>query len=328
MSGYLTSGPVSITADRVNIATVEGTDANGFDVTDSDPATVNYLFADVAIEKSGPDVIDTTTCGDPCQFDYTLAVTNLGNTTAVNVTVEDTAPDGIDFVSATSSKGTCTTTADQVECSLGDLAADEVVTITITAQVEDGFVGSTTNEACVETDTFDADETNNCDDQTTRITAGATRTIGYWGTHPEALEFCLESEDINLGFTTVETVKDALAVLRSNIARCPDGDKRSRLGKARLQAGRQVLALTCNERVLGTSCGLDIAGFVEILAENDAHDIIQVGSEADECNNSGSDIPDEVLEPFSPANPKYPFEPSREGCDGVDGSLPRGKAKK
>jgi uncharacterized repeat protein (TIGR01451 family) len=329
-SGYLTSGPVLISANRVNLATVEGTDANGFGVNDSDPATVNYKFADVAIEKSGPDVIDTTTCGDPCQFDYTLTVTNLGNTTAVNVTVNDTAPDGIDFIGASSTKGVCGGDADSINCTLGDLAPGESVSITINAEVEDGFVGSTTNEACVATDTFDADETNNCDDQTTRITAGATRTIGYWKTHPEALEYCLDFEPIELGFTRVDDVEDALAVLKSNIAQCPDDlGKRSRLGKARLQAGRQVLALICNDRVLGTNCELDIDGFVGILGDDDAdvHDIIQVGSEADVCNNSGSDIPDEVLEDFSPANPKHPFEPSLEGCDGDGGGPPPRRQK-
>jgi uncharacterized repeat protein (TIGR01451 family) len=316
-SEYLTSGPEAITADRVNIGTVDGTDENGFGVTDDDPATVNYLYSDVAITKSGPDVIDTSTCGDPCQFAYTLTVTNLGNTTAVNVTVNDTAPNGIDFVpgSATTPQGSCTTTASQLVCNLGDLVNGGNVTIEITAQVEDGFVGFTTNEACVATTTYDSDSSNNCDDQTTRITAGATRTIGYWKTHPEALDYCLDFGPIELGFTTVEDVEEALAVLKSNIAQCPDdGGKRSSLGKAHLQAGRQVLALICNARVLGTSCGLDIDEFVDILAEDDAHAIIQVGSEADECNNSGSDIPDDVLAPFSPADPKYAFTPSEEGC--------------
>jgi len=74
---------------------------------------------------------------------YTITVTNNGPGVATEVSVSDTLPSGVSFVSATPSQGTCSGTS-TVTCSLGTLAnlATANVTLTVTPTVG-GIVGNT-----------------------------------------------------------------------------------------------------------------------------------------------------------------------------------------
>ena len=73
-----------------------------------------------------------------------------------------------------------------------------------------------TNEACANTDPvkLDPDLGNNCDDATTTISTGPTRTIGWWGNHPNGIAACLDASggSIDLGFLVLrdEIVGDEL----------------------------------------------------------------------------------------------------------------------
>jgi uncharacterized repeat protein (TIGR01451 family) len=66
---------------------------------------------------------------------YTITVTNLGNIPATDVVVTDTLPPFLALESAVASRGTVTVSGATVTVDLGDLAPQEVVTITITARV-------------------------------------------------------------------------------------------------------------------------------------------------------------------------------------------------
>ncbi|HEX7516017.1 MAG TPA: S8 family serine peptidase [Chthoniobacterales bacterium] len=71
---------------------------------------------------------------DPVQvgqnLTYTITVSNIGDTGAVNVTMTDTLPAGVNFVSVTPSQGSCGGTS-TVDCSLGSLPAISTVTVTL-----------------------------------------------------------------------------------------------------------------------------------------------------------------------------------------------------
>ncbi|MEA2922794.1 MAG: hypothetical protein QOF07_2759, partial [Bradyrhizobium sp.] len=82
--------------------------------------------ADLSITKTAP---TTATVSSPLA--YTIVAKNNGPAAATGVTVTDTLPAGVTFVSATSSQGTCTNASGTVTCTVGNLASGASATITI-----------------------------------------------------------------------------------------------------------------------------------------------------------------------------------------------------
>ncbi len=70
------------------------------------------------------------------QVTYTILVTNTGPATATDVRVLDTMPSQLSFVSATASNGGVCNAG--VLCVLGSVAVNEVVTVTIVANIDAG----------------------------------------------------------------------------------------------------------------------------------------------------------------------------------------------
>ncbi|MDQ8739411.1 DUF11 domain-containing protein [Paenibacillus sp. LHD-38] len=145
-------------------ATVSG---NEFDPdlannTDTETTTVNPV-ADLAVTKT--DTPDPVIVGSP--LTYNVVVPNNGPSTATEVTLIDTLPAGVTFISATPSQGSCTETGGVVTCSLGTLAngasATVEIVVTPTAAV------TTTNTASVSGNEFDPDLANNTDTGTTTV---------------------------------------------------------------------------------------------------------------------------------------------------------------
>jgi uncharacterized repeat protein (TIGR01451 family) len=104
--------------------------------------------ADLAIIKS--DSPDPVVVGST--LTYTIQVSNLGPHEATDVTVRDTLPGNVSFLSATSSSGTCTRKDKKVTCAIGNLAADATKTnaVTITIQVRPTKAGKIDNTATVD----------------------------------------------------------------------------------------------------------------------------------------------------------------------------------
>src|SRR5580704_17086876 len=112
-----------------NTATVSG---GGEIKTANETATdvANVLLpadADMAITKTGSPnpVLQGST------LTYTLGVTNHGPASATLVTVTDTLPSQVSFVSASSSQGSCSQASGTVTCSLGTMASGATATVTI-----------------------------------------------------------------------------------------------------------------------------------------------------------------------------------------------------
>lgn len=102
---------------------------------------------------------------------YTLDVSNDGPDTATDVTVVQTLPDGVTFVSADPSQGTCTQQGQVLSCDLGNVAPGATPAIDVTVvPIADGVL---TTVATVSANEPDPDTSNNSDQEQTVVGAGA-----------------------------------------------------------------------------------------------------------------------------------------------------------
>jgi len=169
--------------------------------TNSSSATVivaNANSADMAIVKTATP--NPVTEGTP--LTYSLAVTNNGPASATTVTVTDTLPSVMTYLSSTTTQGSCSEAGGTVTCLLGTMA--NAGTATITILTIPGQPGVVSNTATVTADQTDPNLTNNSSTQTetivapTRITLqsvsahtgtdknGASRVVVTWKTGGEA----------------------------------------------------------------------------------------------------------------------------------------------
>ena len=123
--------------------------------------------ADLEIAKTdAADPVDSGT-----DITYTITVTNHGPDPATGVSMDDTLPSEVAFVSAVSDVGTCSETSGTVTCDIGSLAPDAVasITVTVTAPVV-GTTTEVTNSATVTGDQADPDTASNTAIETTTVT--------------------------------------------------------------------------------------------------------------------------------------------------------------
>ncbi len=154
--------------------------------------------ADVAIVKTAaPNPVTEGTA-----LSYTLSVTNNGPASATNVTVTDTLPSVVTYLSATTTQGSCSEAGGTVTCLLGTMASAGTATITILSIPNQP--GVVTNTATVTADQTDSNTANNSSTQTETITFptkvtlqsisahvgtdknGASRVVLTWKTGGEA----------------------------------------------------------------------------------------------------------------------------------------------
>jgi len=128
--------------------------------------------ADLKITKTdSPDPV-----GVRASLTYSIKVENLGPDAATGVSVTDTLPKGVDYLSATTTLGTCSRKGRKVTCTLGSMPAPTIdysgpPTISIT--VVPRRAGTITNTAAVKGDQKDAVPGNNSASATTLVTAVA-----------------------------------------------------------------------------------------------------------------------------------------------------------
>jgi uncharacterized repeat protein (TIGR01451 family) len=134
--------------------------------TDDEPTNVQQLV-NLSIAKS--DAPDPVTAGQTLV--YTLLVSNDGPSDATGVTVVDTLPAGVTFVSSTTSQGTVAHVDGTVTASLGDLAAGASATVTLTVDVSPSVRGVLLNEAEVSANEEETDLTDNTDTAQTTVAA-------------------------------------------------------------------------------------------------------------------------------------------------------------
>lgn len=92
---------------------------------------------------------------------YTFVVTNLGANAGRNTVFSDPLPARTTFVSASSTRGSCTLAGATVNCSLGNLASAASATVNVVVRPNPDVLGLVTNVATVTTTTLDNNLTNN-----------------------------------------------------------------------------------------------------------------------------------------------------------------------
>ncbi len=102
---------------------------------------------------------------------YTITVTNAGPAVAVGTQLSDQLPQGAEFVSASPSQGTCSSSTTDVVCELGDLASDAAATVTVVVKVNDP--GTAVNVAYVTSRMLDENNGNNQAQATTEVAGGS-----------------------------------------------------------------------------------------------------------------------------------------------------------
>ena len=148
----------------------------------SDNATVTFTatppppyvpHSDVTVTKTATPAVQLPQGGGTAPITYNIAAKNNGPDAAQNVHVSDAAPADVTFVSATTGKGTCTTTAQAVDCTISSLAVGESVPITINATVS--ATGTKTNVVVISNTTPpDTNPNNNTASASTVVTAPVT----------------------------------------------------------------------------------------------------------------------------------------------------------
>ncbi len=127
-------------------------DPNPANNTNITAVTAVTAVADLAVGKAGPAGIVFG-----ANFSYTISVTNFGPSTAAGISVTDSLPAGLVFIS---SVPVATTNASQIIwTNLGSLAAGVTTNLTITVNAT--ARGSVTNIATGGSPTFDPNPTNN-----------------------------------------------------------------------------------------------------------------------------------------------------------------------
>jgi len=152
-------------------------------------ALANPSGTDLSVAMTGspnPVVLDE-------DLTYTITVINNGPTTATSVTVTDTLPATVTFVSTTSSQGTSAYVGGSVNCALGSLTANATATVQVVViPTADGVIANT---ATVTADQSDPNPANNTATVTTTVLAPAQ----------------LDVSPANYDFGTVTTGTTALA---------------------------------------------------------------------------------------------------------------------
>jgi uncharacterized repeat protein (TIGR01451 family) len=168
------TGSANSAGTATNNASVSGdqADPNASNDSDSEDTTINSPpppppdpEADVAVAKV--DTVDPVTVGDA--LTYLITITNNGPDGATGVTVTDTLPTEVFYVSASPTQGSCTETGGVVTCDLGAMANGDSVEITIVTTAHTD--GVAVNSASVSIDQEDPDPSNDSDTEDTTINA-------------------------------------------------------------------------------------------------------------------------------------------------------------
>src|SRR5207248_11730833 len=144
-----TAVPSGASTGPIRVSTPDGTavSATNFYVTSSSDLAVG-VTASAALQTPGQSLT------------YALVVTNMGPSIVTGVTLTDTLPPGVTFVTANSSRGSCTFSNGKVTCPMGVLTngTGETATIAIIAPNE-GVLTNTATVTAVEPDLNSADNT-------------------------------------------------------------------------------------------------------------------------------------------------------------------------
>lgn len=174
-----TGASVPSVTNTVSVSATEF-DPNTANNSDTETTTVNPA-ADLSVTKS--DSPDPVNVGD--NLTYTITVTNNGPNNATGITVTDTLPAAVTFVSASAG---CTHSAGTVTCTIANLAAGANTSVTITVTPQAGAVPSITNTVSVTGGQFDPNGANNSANESTTVNPTADLSVSKSGS-PSSIQY-------------------------------------------------------------------------------------------------------------------------------------------
>jgi uncharacterized repeat protein (TIGR01451 family) len=194
--GTLGVGPTNTAAFSL-VLQVNSLTPSGTNITDTATATASNIVPSITTNAASATVVVGTSnsvdmsiakTGTPnpvtegTLLTYTLTVTNNSTTTsATNVTVTDTLPSVVTYLSTSTTQGSCSEAGGTVTCLLGTMANSTTATISIlTIPAASGIV---TNTATVSADQTDPNQANNTSTQTEIITAPTRITLQSFSAH-------------------------------------------------------------------------------------------------------------------------------------------------
>ncbi len=164
----------SLLTNPVNTATVASTTSDPNSTNNSATVTTTLQTrANLALTKSSSPA--TVFAGEA--LTYTLTITNYGPSAAQSVVVTDTLPAGLTAGLPTAGQGTCGKSGNTVTCTLGALALNQRVTITIPATIASSVQGNVVNTATAGSSTTDPTAANNTITLTTTVQTRADLVI-------------------------------------------------------------------------------------------------------------------------------------------------------
>ena len=194
------TAPGTTITDTATVSPTGGpTDSVASNNTASDTSLVrSQTDADLGITKSdSPDPI-----GQGQALTYLLTVINNGPATATGITVSDTLPAGVSFLSASPSQGFCSGTT-TITCSIGSLAVNATATVSMIVQVtaSPGTISNTATVSGTLTDPVAAN--NSATANTTVLAVTLVKLRGFDVTQNKnnvSITWQTEYEQDNLGF--------------------------------------------------------------------------------------------------------------------------------
>jgi uncharacterized repeat protein (TIGR01451 family) len=224
-------------------------------------------FADLAIGKEAAPLI----LNAGSLVTYALIVTNIGPNAAGEVIVSDALPEGMEFVSAFPSQGSCSNENGMILCALGNLGSGAQATITVVANAH--TPGTFTNVAIVSSSTADPNLENNAASASVFVNSGPfISTIA-----DQMIDEDTSTGPIPFTMDDAETPAAGLALTASssNTNLVPetsivfggsDGARTVRITPAPDQSGTTVITLTVSDGMASAATSF----LLEVLSVNDA----------------------------------------------------------
>jgi uncharacterized repeat protein (TIGR01451 family) len=184
LTGTVDPAATGLLTNTVSAIAPAGVDPNPTNDSATDVDTLTPE-ADLSIAKT--DSADPVLPGDP--LSYTLAVANLGPSNATSLTVVDSLPPDVTFVSSVPGPPTCILAGATVTCGLGSLPAGGNATVTINTTVNTSAGATIVNTATVSAAETDPAPANNSASQPTTVIHGeAELTHGFEATYDLAAQ--------------------------------------------------------------------------------------------------------------------------------------------
>ena len=275
---------VTVRADDVgtqtNTATVSTPSTESTTTDNEDDADVEIVpAADLGVEKSAP-----ATADPGAQIPYELEVTNNGPSDATGVSLVDTLPAGVQFVSADAD---CGHASGVVTCDVGDLAVNDSRSYTVTVAIPYALGGQTlTNSVVVDGNEGDLVTANDTDQAETTVGPAAdlsvTKTSGG-ATAGGSASWSIEVRNLGPSTANPVTLADTLPAGTTFRSATPSQGSCSASGAD----------VSCNLGALPTGGGAQISVIAHVAADIEGQELTNHATvtapqrDPDPTNNEG-----------------------------------------